>query len=380
MLPRGILVTKEIVFISPRGFGLEPEFRKVFDRLKGALENTFRNVSDPTRVYFFVGCSENDSILREKRGHSNEIVCFRFKTRNFFRYLLKVFKELKILDSRPDVLIAGDPRLGFFASYLLGFRFKSSRIQTQIHGNSQNVLGSVTLPSWIRKIYVDFLVKNSNSLRMVSNHQKISYETLIGRSISNVVIAPVPFHVPTNRFTKTKSSVGFVGRMHGERGLQNWIDIATKVSDLNAQIDFIMIGDGPARIEFSKKLQTSTKGKASFLGWLTQDQLEAQWRNIGLLLSTAESESYGVALREALCAGIHVVAYENSATVDLQFIFPEYCHISDDISELARFVVEFTGSRISQKEIDRIRDFYISKNSEALIHLGESWSRLINSH
>ncbi len=373
-------MSDQLVFLAPRGFGIEPEFKKVRERIETSLDTTFNEVPHALKVHFFVGCSYTDMRSNESRGDLGEISYLQIKTHNFLSYLRQVFSQVIELDYSPNLIIAGDPRLGFLAAYLLKLRFSTAKIQTQFHGNSDSFLGGKKLPRWLQKCYLNFILRNSSSIRMVSSHQKETFECLTGRSINNVVIAPVPFQVVAKRPTMVGNAVGFVGRIHGERGLHRWLDTASEISRINNGVEFLIIGDGPQRDDFVMKLNTLTRGRVRFLGWLSKSDLQESWGHLGVLLSTAEQESYGVTLREALCSGLHVVAFENAATRELQSKFKDYIHVSRNTSELARMAMEFLGTYIPQKELTSIHNTFQVTNSESSIQLGRSWAKLINTH
>jgi len=373
-------VSNKLIFLAPRGFGGTSEFEKVFGRIKDSLKITFKSVDHPLNVHFFVGCDDFELCHQDESQKLHKIYCSRFRTCNFFIYIYKVTRSMRDLDSPPSLLIAGDPRFGFIAAYILRFKFKTAKIQIQIHGNAIHILGNQMWPKWLQRSYVNFLVNNSDSIRMVSLHQKDTYEKLIGRLIPNVVIAPVPFQVSSRSRGNSVESVGFVGRIHRERGIEKWVNVAAEVSRANPNIKFVVIGDGPWRQEFLNKLSVLPNGGVAFLGWLSKDELQMNWGHVGVLLSTAESESYGVTLREALCSGLQVVAYENPATIELKATVPNYIYVSQKTSDLARAVLSQVGSVIPAIDLVEIRELFQAQNLESTARIGQTWAELVNSH
>jgi glycosyltransferase involved in cell wall biosynthesis len=370
---------ENIFFLAPRGYGGYSEYEVVLSRIKSSLEYTFKKVPSPLHVTLYIGCSNEDSIKIEAVDNSGKITAIQLVTHNYLVFLYTVLKDISNFEASPKLLIAADPRLGFLAAYLLKIKMRNSKIQVQLHGNSDLVLGRKGWPKWLRKKYARFLIKKSDSLRLVSRHQKDSFEKLIGLKIEHEIIAPVPFTVPHKSGAGDRNSIGFVGRIHAERGLSRWLEIAQVVALANLEFSFVVIGDGPKREYFLDRLKF-TQREVKFLGWLNRNQLNLQLGKLGILLSTAESESYGVTLREALSAGLHVVAFENSATQELKSLFPNYVHISRDNRELTKFIVEFFGRQISDVELKEIRELFHSQNINSLAQVGESWATLINSH
>lgn len=369
---------KNLIYLAPRGFGGKTEYNVVITRIRGALDKTFSEVSTPLNVWFFVGCSFENSLSKEERFRGGQINILQFKTRNFFSFIFKVVMKVKSLQITPQLVVAGDPKLGFIASYLFGLMCSETKIQTQIHGNPEHFFSGNLIPTRVREAFVKFVIARSSSIRLVSNHQRESFERFIGATLSNVTMTPVPFYVSSNPPICHGKSVAFVGRFHDERGVNRWLEIAAQALKIDPGLEFTIVGDGPKRESFLQSLNSLGINKFVYHGWLGKNELMMRFSTMGLLLSTAETETYGVTLREALCSGLHIVAFENDATIELQSQFPKYIHTSKNDADLAKMVCRYHGKFIPQHELENIRRIFTDVNSESSSCLGESWAKILN--
>ena len=75
---------------------------------------------------------------------------------------------------------------------------------------------------------------------------------------------------------------------------------------------------GPDREIFLEKLKfVNPTLKIDYLGQIPNDKMSSVWAKIGVLVSMAPAESYGLAMREALLHGSPVWATNSSGVIDL---------------------------------------------------------------
>jgi glycosyltransferase involved in cell wall biosynthesis len=171
----------------------------------------------------------------------------------YFTY--KCYRYLRQNNIQPKVLISGDPWESLIQCTLLKFLLHSKnecKVQTQIHAD-------IFSPSWNRANVINFtrylmvrlLLRQANQIRTVSKDiaNKLQYKFSI--SESKIIIAPVPLNLdfkglrtyPNNR----SKSIGFMGRIQDDRGLDNFIQLIRKLSSEDDEIKYIVVGDGPRR-------------------------------------------------------------------------------------------------------------------------------------
>jgi hypothetical protein len=89
-----------------------------------------------------------------------------------------------------------------------------------------------------------------------------------------------------------------------------------------------------------------------------------------LLVSLAQEEGYGLALREALLSGVHVLARRNSGTEEVLSTFPGQIDLVENVSDAFDFIERFSPMNIDQGELTKIRNTqekFDAKNVESLV-------------
>ena len=139
----------------------------------------------------------------------------------------------------------------------------------------------------------------------------------------------------------------------------------------------VIAGDGPEREGFLKQLQVKIPPRnIEFLGQLNPIQMEAAWEKIGILLSTAPTESYGRSTREALMHGIPVWGVPSRG-------------ISELIAEAGSVLVRELNMQLSINNLEEtLRELlalqrddgyyieYLQRRKEIVNDIGRAWARL----
>ncbi|SFG40815.1 Glycosyltransferase involved in cell wall bisynthesis [Novosphingobium sp. CF614] len=97
--------------------------------------------------------------------------------------------------------------------------------------------------------------------------------------------------------------IAFLGRLVLEKGLGDFADTIARLREGGAQFHILVIGDGPARAEFSERL-----GDAIFIGFQHGAELARAVASADLLLNPSATEAFGNVSLEAMACGIPVVA------------------------------------------------------------------------
>jgi glycosyltransferase involved in cell wall biosynthesis len=217
---------------------------------------------------------------------------------------------------------------------------------------------------------------------MVSRHQHRSFPFFLQTKIRKLVIAEVPYLsvMPNKAKGAIPPSIGFVGRIHHERGLDLWIEIANCISGIDREVTFVIIGDGVDREVFFSGFDPETHSKVRYLGWLNSIDLDTAWESVGVLLVTADSESFGVVMREALVRGIFVVAFENQASLSLKEQFPNCVFTSKNAKDLAEMAIVKSKLRLSDSAVDSIISTLVTEQKSAIQAIAKSWLQDLQSH
>jgi glycosyltransferase involved in cell wall biosynthesis len=97
--------------------------------------------------------------------------------------------------------------------------------------------------------------------------------------------------------------IGFAGRLVLEKGLDVFADAIDRLAARNVPHRVLVIGDGPAREWFAKRL----KG-AVFTGFLQGEALGRAMASMDMLFNPSVTETFGNVTLEAMAAGLPVVA------------------------------------------------------------------------
>jgi len=293
-----------------------------------------------------------------------------FKFINFFGALIKR-KKISI-----SMLIAGDPFRGLFVCRFI--RYKSNTnypLQAQFHGEIGIAGFGNSFKNRIKNQLFKFLIKGVDSFRLVSNEQVTNATKVFKVSNPVIVVAPVPISLDFIDLPKRSPNrtIGFVGRLHNERGVNLWIETIRALKAKNSDFSLRIIGDGPLRKHFEEEVE-KIGVPYGFTGRLTQSELKNEWAAISVLLSAAPAESYGMAMREAVLQGCAVVSLENSGSRDVARQYPNSVTLFTDLVSGAQLIAEALNKKISIKEVERYRIEFLNTQRENISRLVKSWA------
>lgn len=287
-------------------------------------------------------------------------------------------------DLSVKVLVAGDPWESALYAYILKLTyFTSAKVQVQIHGDIGNKTWIfLTYRNFLRSIMARFTLRFADQLRTVGKNQT---ENLISKySVSNLKcrVVPVMSHFSTSadnsdvRNSRT-AAIGFVGRLQSDRGIEEFLDLVAKLRSQKLIFSVVVAGDGPERKNFGFKLgNVLPPENIKFLGNLNQAEMGSAWSQIGILVSTAPTESFGRAIREALAWGIPVWATPSSGVSDLQREVSQL-YVKDLNLELpADRQVGIFEELLSTRIPTEVRNALMEADQRALTALIESWIEL----
>jgi glycosyltransferase involved in cell wall biosynthesis len=294
--------------------------------------------------------------------------------RNAFSRFRKIHKHIG--DTRPNVtLVAGNNFNALLFCLIQRFFSSRVRVQASVHGKLDLILHEVGVKGFVKRFVIKRLLPYVDSLRLVDENEIDIATTEFRLSKTKIFVAPVPVRLPDNiaAFSQVrKRSIGFVGRFHEERGVEEWLKIAEHLSKIDSEVEFHVIGDGPLR----NLLETTLVGfthKAHFWGFLHQDELDRAWPEIGVLLVCAPSESYGMAIRESLVHAVPVVARENSSSLSIKKVVPELVSTYINPEEAAENILAALNKSYKQEWFEEYLDDLRTSQERSLDLLARSW-------
>ena len=106
--------------------------------------------------------------------------------------------------------------------------------------------------------------------------------------------------------------IAFLGRLVAEKGLADFAGIVSQLRRQRGDFGVLVIGDGPARAEFERKL-----GDAAFVGFQQGEGLARALASADLLLNPSSTEAFSNVSLEAMACGVPVVAADASGNRDV---------------------------------------------------------------
>jgi len=294
-----------------------------------------------------------------------------FITYQFFlvRYLLTNRKNFSII-------IAGNPWQDYLHVLLIK-PFLKNRLQVSIHGEPYVTSHrAVFSKDSLKDLWMRFSLRFADSVRVVSAHQLEPVTLRYSVKRSKLFVSPIPVVIPTTLSNGDKEPlIAFVGRLHSERNLNSWLEIVAGLYAKRQDFAIVIAGDGPEKEQILRFLDNKIPNlKVNFLGRIPHQEVQALWSNVSVLLSTAETESFGLTLREAQLAGVQVVARRNAGTLANSYELGGEIALFDTTEEAIHGLSHALVSPISPQKIVEIRALQEVINSNSLTALAKSWS------
>jgi glycosyltransferase involved in cell wall biosynthesis len=294
----------------------------------------------------------------------------------FGRFWLFWRLQRRINDLNPSrvTLIAGDLYISPLISRYLKLIFKKRvGIQVQFHGASygNHVRGlRARLKFWLMKD----AVSSSDSIRIVSSFQQREIQSKFEIYTKEFVVSPIPISlakIPTTRTSHQGLSLLILGRLHHERGIGEILELIEMLVRGKVECTLNIVGDGPLKQLFEPHVNhNSGATKVILHGQKNEMELRSFLAKSDLLISLAPDEGYGLALREAVLSGVHVLAKRNSGTGDVLSAFPGRIDLIENTSEAFEFVKRFKPvdkDLGGLAEVRKAQELSDAKNIEALV-------------
>ena len=316
--------TREVVIIDLRGVIARDESTVIRHNNYGECLNQISDGDVSLTVISRGNSTETRKLLDSSNSKCKFIVeeSTRF---NLLRFIVLSVKYVRKNSSRVQLLVSGDPWETYWCCRLISiFSRKNLKIQVQLHAD-------IFDPHWIRnsaknwiRFHLFFLnSKSISSIRLVSSSQRRGLISRFPDLGNRIVVAPVPLSIAPNFLSRQpnssgESDIGFVGRIHKDRGLGLFLKVIERLNQDGWQGRVLVIGGGPEKDEFRKRLEEIVGApRVSFVGSKSGEELRDYWNKIDVFLNTAPSESYGRSTREALYYGKAVMCLETGGISNL---------------------------------------------------------------
>lgn len=347
---------------------------QIIDRCN-LLANRFLDVQYPnsrTAILFCSGVSISHEFTNAADS-SLAIYSFGNGRSGSLRFLAKSYRILRQLRDGKITLVAGDNYKALLVSLILKTLLRSeTTIQITFHGNPL-VQESSLFRTLARKAAFKFLVPKAMSVRYVSEHLREELGPYTS-SHAQWFVSPIPIRYPSEFGAKSEDSyLGLIGRLHPERGIDLFCLILERLSELELDYKFLVIGDGPEKAKIENFISLHPNYPVRLLGTLPKSEVIEKFRNISILLSCAPNEGYGLAMREAILSGTFVVARSNAGTRELKSQFPEMVFLFDSVEGAIREIQSHLAQNDNLEVVKRYRQKQSEFDESSVQALINSW-------
>jgi glycosyltransferase involved in cell wall biosynthesis len=375
------LIEKSFVILSldPRGVILDGK-----DEVLSRQNNYGEHLKKISNDYQFIIFSSSRDRLSQNSREFVKVFSLCKPTFNSLRFAWMARKLISQFKLDVKLLIVGDCWESYWCAYFLNRMLKQrAPIQIQLHGDIANPLWrGINYKNRLRYIFAKTPISRANSVRTVSKYQSNLLVKTYGVDRKIIVIIPVPINSlgrVVSSGTKRVKTIGFIGRIHKDRGIWEFVEFVKKLNSQNKSFKIVIAGSGPEKNEFIKQLHVDVaKSRISYLGQLPQEKLAKLWKQIGVLVSMAPVESYGRVMREALVAGVPVWATESSGVKDLMDRCEKGTVKILDANKSTSALNQDFELLLKTKVSPKFAKEFIKENNTYAAKLAQSWVKVIS--
>ena len=309
----------------------------IFDFRKRISQNNSQVVArhaNYANVLFEKSTQQSRLIIFQIAGKnisSDKTASFSFQNISLIQFVLmllnKKFANRVFATHDVKLVVTGDPWLSASVarSIIKSTSTSSIKIQTQIHADLEKPTNRLSYKYVKHHIEKGNLLR-SHSVRVTNFMQKEKVVDTFKLDSSKVFASALPLNIDYEKVVirnpETRPfTIGFVGRIHEERGLDFQVELIEYLAPKLVDLKFVFIGGGHRENWLKNRVkEMKLLPRTTFLGEITAAEMENAWAKVGILVSTAPKESYGRAIRESLVHGIPVLSRN---TLGLQSLVDE---------------------------------------------------------
>lgn len=272
--------------------------------------------------------------------------------------------------------IAGTPFRESVAT-LTARTIRRGPLQIQAHGNfgALSPWGG-TLRDRARWLTAKVTTSSANSVRTVSPEQQ---ELLLNRyriAPEIAFIAPVPvnplFFSGSERTNPEDGvmRIGWFGRLHRERGFDQWIQKVQELKGNHDRVELHLIGSGPHKEEFASQISSAIpEARTIWAGHLSGSPLVAAVSGLDVVVNAFRNETFGRAMVEALLCGIPLHTTESPGSRYIQWLL----EIGGGTSSQSLAIESSHGWRRISLNVNDARAIFSAAEQLSILRLASSW-------
>ena len=320
-----------------------PVFAKIAEVLGDDFLAIFAARTEPNRSWKILDLPFNHLFLKEN-------IIAKADGFNFIHNNTDVFKQLSSFN--PDVIIT----TGFNPTHLYGWIYAKLHGIKHISMTDGTKLTEVNL-TLLHKVIRKIVYFTSHAFIAPSESTKQLFKSY-GISESKIFKSPLAINnilfQNKKTFDERPYDLIFSGRFAEEKLPFLFAEIAKNVAKDISNVKVLLLGDGPLKESFLKKLDQN-KINYTYAGFVKQEDLPIYYSASKLLLFTTRLDSWGVVANEALASGTPVIV-------------TPYAGVANDL------VTEKYNGHIIDTNID-----LWAKKILGILQNHEEWARLSNN-
>lgn len=368
-----------VLLLDPRG-ALSNLDKQTIERQRKYIECL--NALTSNKISLVILTASNLSITKVQEDYLwVEKLCKKTWIPIKFAYLAKKYLVRNGLNTK--IILAGDPWISFHSAYALTKMLnRDIPLQVQLHADvSDPKWKKINLKNRIKAKLVTFSLSHSSSIRVVTPEIASWLSSKFKNLEHKIVISPMPLNISRVKNPSVlPNTLGFVGRMEKDRGIDLLPTIASAAYLFDRQTRLILIGSGSALSETLNNIKNKTpKMSVSSYGYLSGSDFENKMSEIGILLSLAPSESYGRTVREFLLQGIPVLALNSKSMNYLEKQYPNSGLKTFEMKEIQNGKIETKLAELRSSGVkENLKGHILSIDEETSNILAQSWKILID--
>jgi glycosyltransferase involved in cell wall biosynthesis len=280
--------------------------------------------------------AESDPALREWRVYKDEIQ-FSYQVLPSWRQRVAGHKLLlnrgmkeALRGAAPDSILCGGYNYPAAWQALRWARKNRVPFMAWVESTEQDFRSRKPAIEFLKKKFMShcnaFVVPGKSSLQYVMNY---------GTSEENIFVAPNA--VDTELFAGKAAAARedaakhreelklpsrfflFVGRLVREKGVFDLVEAYGKLTpDVRAAVGLVLVGEGAARAELSRRSSRINPGKVQFAGFVQREQLAVYYALAESFVFPSQSDPWGLVVNEAMACSLPVISSEAAGcTADL---------------------------------------------------------------
>ena len=167
----------------------------------------------------------------------------------------------------------------------------------------------------------------------------------------------------------------YAGRLAREKGVDLLADSFLAARARDPRLHLLLAGGGPEEDALRARLGDA----ATFLGWLSGDELAAAYASADLFLFCSQTDTFGQVILEAQASGLPVVAVAAGGPAELVADGRSGVLCRPRVDDLADAVVSLAGSREARERLARGGLAAVANRSweASLARLAAGWQRAL---